>query len=103
MNSFFKLNIVAIISLISIHNSYAEPACYMQMRSLNLAVKSDTKRVCEQEKLDSQVTKIGDEKIKENSEKSSVGMEAYFVYPHIENEEEEPTADGVGASVSVDF
>ncbi len=92
-----------IIFLISINNSYAEPECYVQMRSLNLSVESETQRVCAQQGLEPKAPEIFHDETKENPEKSSVGVDAYFVYPHIENEEEEANADGIGGSISVGF
>lgn len=103
MNSIFKLKAVVIIALISINNSYAEPECYVQMRSLNLSVESGAKRVCAQKGLELKAPEIFHDEIKGNPKKSSVGVGAYFVYPHIENEEEEATADGIGGSISVGF
>lgn len=102
MKSILKLKIVLITSLISISNSHAESDCYLPMRSLNLSVNSGVKKVCEQE-IEAESSNLEDKEPQENLEDSSVGVEAYFVYPHMENKEEEPTADGIGANISVGF
>jgi len=97
-----KISLIAFISLLSISNSYAQPDCYMPMRSLDLSVKSNNKDLCQKKQLKPAPLQDPIEN-KDAAEGSFIEMDAYFVYPHIENKEEEPTADGLGANVNVEF
>lgn len=98
-NIISKISMVTMVFFININNSYAAPACYMQMRSLNLSVAKENKKVCEQKKITAEPIQINTKE----TEESTVEVEAYFVYPHTENTEEEATADGVGANISIGF
>jgi len=97
-----KISLIPLIPLLSINNSYAQPDCYMPMRRLDLSVKSSNKETCQGKQLKA-VPLQGGIKNESDAEGSFIEMDAYFVYPHIENEEEEPTADGLGANVNVEF
>jgi len=99
---YFKKTII-LISLSVFNTSYAEPSCYMPMRSLNLSVEPATKQVCEEKTIAVEPIKTDAEKSDAELEESTIGMDAYFVYPHMENVEEEPTADGIGVGVNVGF
>jgi len=72
------------------------------MRSLDLSVKQNNKELCQGKPLKTAPLQ-GDIKNEGDTKDSFIGIDAYFVYPHIENEEEEPTADGLGANINVEF
>jgi len=97
-----KISLTTLIPLLSINNSYAQPDCYMSMRSLDLSVKSSNKELCQGRQLKAAPLQ-GDIENKGAAEDSFIEMDAYFVYPHIENKEEEPTADGLGANINIEF
>jgi len=106
MNKFyFKTGAALLINFISFNHSYAEPSCYIKMRSLNLSVKTEKKKICEPKQLKPNTTKINTNKSKQQLEESIIEMENYFVYPHVENKEKEKetAADGIGVGVSVGF
>jgi len=97
-----KISLTAFVTLISINNSYAQPDCYMPMRSLDLSINSSNKELCQGKQLKPSPLQ-GDIKKEGNTEDSLIEVDAYFVYPHIENEENVPTADGLGANIKVEF
>jgi len=102
-NLHFKICTPLLINLIVFNHSYADSTCYIKMRSLNLSVKTETKKICEPKKLKPATTKTNTSNQK--LEKSIVEMENYFVYPYTENKEKEKetAADGIGVGVSVGF
>jgi len=97
-----KISLITLTPLLSINNSYAQPDCYMPMRSLDLSVKSSNKGLCQKMQFKAAPLQ-GDIENEGDAEDSFIEVDAYFVYPHIENEEEEPTADGLGANINVEF
>ncbi|NOQ17262.1 MAG: hypothetical protein GQ581_09395 [Methyloprofundus sp.] len=102
-NLFFKISMVIIAPLSFINTSYAETTCYQQIPSLNLSTTEQNKNLCEQKKFETEVSGENTQKTEIKAEDSKIGMDAYFVYPHIENEEKGTDADGIGASISVNF
>lgn len=103
MNKILKLGLISITSCIMINNAYADPVCYMQMRSLNLSIAEENKGVCEQKELVVEPESLSAQETEKKTEESAIEMDAYFVYPRIENGEEEATADGIGANFSIGF
>lgn len=102
-NLFLKIAMAFILSFTGITASPADPTCYKQMRSLNLSLTGENKKVCQKKEFITEPIQTDIKEIKKDPEESTIGMEAYFVYPHIENNEEEPAADGIGANISVGF
>jgi len=104
-NLYFKICTPLLINLIVFNHSYADSACYIKMRGLNLSVTTETKKVCEPKNIKPETNTINTHTNHQKLEKSIIEMENYFVYPYTENKEKEKetAADGIGVGVSVGF